>query len=255
MEVGTPSGVWLDNPLAMRGGEPGLAATTLAVPPHASHLQALVRPCRPPGTATSAQSCASSYLEGFPSIFEAVTFCITDMMQAGRLLSTPWAACNIRSVDVSLQITASLTDFYLLRPGTDSAIIASTGQSGTPVNARSNVWETACRALAAMPQLRRLRIWIDSRDLRPWHEAAAETRLFASLAQIRRPQHFVLCLPKLPDDDAARSLPGLYLEGAELDGKPFKVERGDRPNKWVVFLTTRARTGRMGAANFPHAEL
>ena len=98
----------------------------------------------------------------------------------------------------------------------------------------------SCHALATLPQLRRLRVWIDSKDLRPWHKAAAETDLFATLAEVRKPTDFVLCLPDLPEDESKWGLPGRYLEGERLDGAPFHVERGERPNNWKVYLSTRA---------------
>ena len=161
-------------------------------------------------------------------------------MLASKFLSAPWPTHEFRSVEISLLMTASLTDFYLLLPGMGNAAIASAGTSSTPVNARNNVWETIGRALVAMPNLRRLRVWVDSKDLRPWHKAAAETRIFARLAEVRQPADFVLSLPSLPEDEAARDLAGCYLEGEELEGKPFRVERGERPDKWKVYLSSRA---------------
>jgi len=186
---------------------------------------------------------------------------MTDVRQVNRILSKPWPAHEFRSVDVSLLMTASLTDLYL-RPGTGRASSGTVDRPATLVNNTNNVWESASRALASLPHLRNLRVWIDSKDLRPWHTAAVETRLFASLSNVRRPGQFVLCLPNLPADETKRGLSGLsssYLEGAELENKPFTVERGDRPDGWDVYLSTRFRLQRAGlqavAAHFPHAEL
>jgi hypothetical protein len=158
-----------------------------------------------------------------------------DTFFATKFLSMPQYATNIRSLDLTLIMSASLTDFYL-RPETDKAIIVG---SRSNVTYRNNPWETLCRTLANMPHLRRLRIWIDTQDLRPWHKRAAETRLFASLFTIRQCSDFVLCLPRLPEDETAKTLENTYLEGDKLDDAPFRLERADRANSWHVYLSDR----------------
>jgi len=167
-------------------------------------------------------------------------------MFAEKFLSR-YPADTVRSVDLSVQMSASLTDFYLAGlsgPSEDRAIItASTGagdrdRSAVAVTARNNVWERLCATLAGLTRLRHLRVWVDSKDLRPWHKSACETRLFSTLAKARAAD-FELYLPTLPAQNRGLA-DSDYLQTDEERGPvSFKVRRGERIDKFLVHLNTR----------------
>lgn len=80
---------------------------------------------------------------------------------------------------------------------------------------------------------------LDSEDLRPWHKRVHEARFFARLARARAARDFVLYLPDIPDEPERRGLPeGSYLEeGTAVDGAPFRIVRGPRPDNWQLHLS------------------
>ncbi|CAK7220121.1 hypothetical protein SCUCBS95973_004051 [Sporothrix curviconia] len=143
---------------------------------------------------------------------------------------------------------------------------------GTVVNARNNQWQRLCAGLSPdhLPNLRRLHVWVEAHDLRGWHKAAAETRLFAKLLEAgggdggggilnaegaaprRRltADNFVLYLPTLPADAKTHGLPGCYLAVGDESSKdedddrdrealPCTIVRTERPDYWDVHLNMR----------------
>ncbi|CAK7229482.1 hypothetical protein SBRCBS47491_007262 [Sporothrix bragantina] len=138
---------------------------------------------------------------------------------------------------------------------------------GTVVNARNNQWQHLCASLGPdhLPNLRRLHVWVEAHDLRGWHKAAAETRLFAKLLESggRRVEdedgmarrrltadNFVLYLPTLPADAKTHGLPGCYLgeenessedteDGRDREALPCTIVRTERPDYWDVHLNMR----------------
>ncbi|CAK7207854.1 hypothetical protein SEUCBS139899_010669 [Sporothrix eucalyptigena] len=137
---------------------------------------------------------------------------------------------------------------------------------GTVVNARNNAWQRLCAGLnpERLPNLRRLHVWVEAHDLRGWHKAAAEKRLFAKLLEaggsgsgdVRRrltADNFVLYLPTLPVDVKTRGLPGCYLgeeetteenkdpnvDDRDRQGLPCTIVRTERPDYWDVHLNMR----------------
>jgi hypothetical protein len=115
------------------------------------------------------------------------------------------------------------------------------GMARPVVTRQNNPWQRLCDTLVdRIPPLRSLRIWLDTSDLRPWHQRVSETRLLGRLRdlEVADKPRFVLCLPELPDDfdPSFGQLGGHYLVGDKLDEWPFVVERGKRPNNWRVHL-------------------
>ncbi|KAK3358259.1 hypothetical protein B0T24DRAFT_540746, partial [Lasiosphaeria ovina] len=104
-----------------------------------------------------------------------------------------------------------------------------------------NPWARVCDLLAGMDNLHDVRIWLDTRDLRPWHKRVSEARFFARLRDVRvksrDKRRFVLALPELPAAQAQRGLDASHwLEGDEAESVPFSIERGQRPVNWSVHM-------------------
>lgn len=109
----------------------------------------------------------------------------------------------------------------------------------------SNPWAWFCSHLVRHPNLDYVRIWFDSRDLRPWHRRVSETKMFAGLFNVRTKskESFILELPELPDPEydpprvaTARIGRHHFLEGDMLLEAPFTVIRGPRPNNWRLHM-------------------
>lgn len=117
-----------------------------------------------------------------------------------------------------------------------------------------NPWQQLCDALVALPppHLHALRIWLDSSDLRPWHKRVSETRFLGRLFEVRglARERFVLGLPELPERRGPDThvLGEQYLEGERLEGAPFCVIRGPRPNNWRVHLRNIVSVGAVAGA-------
>ncbi|KAH8880295.1 hypothetical protein GQ53DRAFT_670239 [Thozetella sp. PMI_491] len=173
------------------------------------------------------------YLEAHPTIFSTVRFVFTDTNVAAGFLSAPaYGPATFRSLELCIRTTNTLVELYYPNAGMEGTVVTGWPM---PVTAKNNPWERLCTALAALQDLRELRLWFDCKDLRPWHRRFNETRFFHRLKEIRA-NEFTLGLPELPDvrgqEDAA------FLEGDQLAGMPFQVERGPRPNNWQVHLAT-----------------
>jgi len=184
-----------------------------------------------------------SYLEGVTSVLDTLTFALTDTQHATKFLSR-FPGTHARSIDMAILMTASLTDFYL-RPAYDKAVIVGPSRRSVTVNAGHNPWETLCKALVALSRsgsLRDLRLWLDSKDLRPWHKSVAETRVFARLGEVQGVDRFVLCLPEIPEGEESAELKGCFLGMGDHGDEetPFVLERGERPNSFEIYISSRA---------------
>ncbi|KAK0643383.1 hypothetical protein B0T16DRAFT_333823 [Cercophora newfieldiana] len=162
---------------------------------------------------------------------------------------------SFRSIELCIRITHLLTEMYF--PFLEVGINTTDGPS--PVHTINNPWARVCNHLARHPTLDSLRIWFDSRDLRPWHRRVSETRMFAGLFNVRTKSKgsFILELPALPDAERDRSSDfdmrmgrHHYLEGDRLADAPFIVIRGPRPNNWRIHMV-RAFHIYLGDALFP----
>ncbi len=133
--------------------------------------------------------------------------------------------------------------------GDDGPPAVFAGHARPSLSMAHNPWQRVCDALAALPQLQALRVWLDSSDLRPWHKRVSETRFFGRLFDVRVAggdvSKFVLGLPELPERRGpdSQALQGQYLEGEKLEGAPFVLERGVRPNNWRVHLRSIVAIG------------
>ena len=193
----------------------------------------------------------SRYLEGLPSLYGNTTFVFTDTQSAGDFLARYGGDDGrhpLRSLELCIRATNALTEVYFPAPGEGEgegegppAVFAGRARARPGLGPQSNPWQRVCDGLAALGGLRDLRVWFDTRDLRPWHKRVSETRLFGRLFDVRVPDRgrFVLALPELP---ARRGpdhevLAGHFLEGDRLADAPFTVERGPRPNNWQLHLS------------------
>lgn len=170
-------------------------------------------------------------MECIESIFDSITFVFIDQVVARTFLRL-WSPHAVRSVEICLAATNFLTELYFPSPQGPPSQLAN----GPPVTVDNNPWLHLCQALASQTRLRRLHVWFDSRDLRPWHSRVVETRLFAALGRARA-DDFVLLLPELVAGDRLALPPGSYLEGEALEAAPFEVRRGPRLNNWRVHLS------------------
>ncbi|KAH6632276.1 hypothetical protein F5144DRAFT_603017 [Chaetomium tenue] len=194
-------------------------------------------------------TCKRMYLEALPSLYANTTFIFTDTRTAVDFLTryTTSSSSNpsqhpIRSVEICIRVTNLITEIYYPPTdphgngnGTDTgppAIFA--GRARPALSMTHNPWQQLCDALVALPSLHNLHVWLDSSDLRPWHKRVSETRFLGRLFDVRgpAPERFVLSLPELPERRGPDThvLGGQYLEGERLEGAPFTVERGPRPN-------------------------
>ncbi|KAK3294367.1 uncharacterized protein B0H64DRAFT_185516 [Chaetomium fimeti] len=191
-------------------------------------------------------TCKRIYLEALPSLYANTTFVLTNTPTAVDFLTSYGddpERYPIRSVEVCIRVTNLITEIYYPPSGGGRdegppAIFA--GRARPTLSMTNNPWRHLCDGLAALAQLQELRVWLDSSDLRPWHKRVSETRFFARLFDVRGPgpERFVLALPELPERRGpdVHDLRDQYLEGANLDGAPFTVERSPRPNNWGVHL-------------------
>lgn len=177
------------------------------------------------------------YQECYKSIYENLTFCFTEQ-DVLRLFLNLYKPETIRSIELCIKATPLLLELYSSHaPSGPSPSIAS----GGILTIDNNPWQTTCTLLASLTRLRRLHIWFDSRDLRPWRSRVDEKTFFARLWAVRA-HDFVLMLPELHTGGGigggqSEDLNPLYLEGENLEGAPFVVERGPRPNKWRLHLS------------------
>lgn len=160
------------------------------------------------------------------------TLCFTDVVAARDFLARYSTAWNVRNIDISLRLKPLLTELYF--PGPDGE--PQPHVAGLPVTCDNNPWEDLCARLCALPCLRRLHLRLDSEDLRPWHKRVHERRFLARLFGVRA-RVCVLYLPEIPQAPELQGLPGCYLEGDALEGAPFELQRGPRPNNWQLHLS------------------
>ncbi len=124
-----------------------------------------------------------------------------------------------------------MVELYYPRADTEAPLLTLPTRS--QISVENNQWERLCKTLATFEDLRELRLWFHSQDLRSWHRRFAETRFFRSLWHVKA-RNFTLALPKLPQTRGMEE--SAYLDGEILDRAPFRVERGPRPNNWEVHL-------------------
>ncbi|KAL1841324.1 hypothetical protein VTJ49DRAFT_7161 [Mycothermus thermophilus] len=195
-------------------------------------------------------TCKRMYLETLPSLYTNTTFIFTDTRTAAAFLARYGTHFPLRSLELCLRIPTIITELYyprsphggILDDEGPPAIFA--GQSRPALTAQHNPWQHLCDALAVLPDLQNVRIWLDSGDLRPWHKRVSEARFLARLRDVQVPKkrRFVVGLPELPERRGpdSQALEGHYLEGQRLESLPFVVERGRRPNNWGIHLTSMA---------------
>ncbi|AEO66424.1 uncharacterized protein THITE_2114520 [Thermothielavioides terrestris NRRL 8126] len=192
-------------------------------------------------------------MECLPSLYGNTTFIFTDTGTAGAFLelySQDMERYPLRSLELCIRATNIMTEIYYpsAGPGGDEgppAVFAGRARPGLSMS--NNPWQRVCDQLAQLRNLHELRVWFDSRDLRPWHKRVSETRFFGKLFDVRVPdkRRFVLGLPELPARRGPDThvLEGQYLEGERLEDAPFTVERGPRPNNWRIHLRSIISAG------------
>jgi len=226
---------------------------------------------------TILRTCKRMYLEALPSLYASVTFVFTDLTEAGDFLAryTPDPPspspsldqvlnpreeypATFRSIEICIRATNLLTELYfpyaeMAAPGVDGS--ASEGplpvrSGGMRLSMENNPWARVCALLARQQNLHALRIWFDTRDLRPWHKRVSEARLFAKLwdVRVKHREQFILALPELPERSSPDQeqdwvpfglAPHHFLEGERVEEAPFVVVRGPRPNNWRVHMGDR----------------
>ncbi|KAK1752318.1 hypothetical protein QBC47DRAFT_390262 [Echria macrotheca] len=207
-------------------------------------------------------TCKRMYLEALPSLYQNTTFIFNDTAEAAEFLamytpspSSPSSSpITLRSIEMYMRASNLLTELYypyaeMAAPGVDSSEGPSpiyVGAGAGRLSMANNPWARACESLARQPDLRSLYVWFDTRDLRAWWKRVSETNLFARLREVhvKDRRRFILALPTLPEHTAAEWMPfGLpphhFLVGDELEGAPFVVVRGERPNNWRVHMGDR----------------
>lgn len=145
--------------------------------------------------ATHAQADIHRYLESTESLYESITFCFTDTITARDFLFRQ-PVDRVQSVELAIHMKPILTELYF--PGPQDGLQPQI--AGFPVTASNNPWESLCRALCTLTNLRNLRIYLDSADLRPWHSRVAETKFLNRLFGVKA-KNFILDLPDLPDEE------------------------------------------------------
>jgi len=158
---------------------------------------------------------------------------------------------SFRSIELCIRTSPLLTEIYfpyseMAFPGVNLSEGPNPNLGGSRLSMDNNPWARICSHLAYQPSLQDLRIWFDTRDLRPWHRRVSEIRMFGRLFGVRTKskERFILELPVLPDAIPEQSLDlsphrmGRHhcLEGEMLDTAPFIVVRGPRPNNWRVHM-------------------
>ncbi|KAK5657825.1 hypothetical protein OQA88_2898 [Cercophora sp. LCS_1] len=196
-------------------------------------------------------TCKRMYIEALPSLYTHTTFIFTDIPCADEFISLyTLSQTNLRSLEFSIRASNLLTELYfpydeLADPSSDGPILTGSAR----LSMSNNPWARVCDLLAQQQSLQSLRVWFDTRDLRPWHKRVSETRLFGRLfdVKIANRDKFVLALPELPErnweEDTEYFPHGLaahhFLEGKVTENAPFKVIRGPRPNNWRVHMGDR----------------
>ncbi|KAK3687410.1 hypothetical protein B0T22DRAFT_457156 [Podospora appendiculata] len=207
-------------------------------------------------------SCKRLYAECKPSIYAALTFILADLQLAGRFLAQHQHQ-PIRSLELCIRAPNLLTElYYPVPPGAEGTLHVGPAFAfpGRPaLSEDNNPWAHVCDLLLVRGgggDLRDLRIWFDSTDLRPWQDRVSETRLFAKLFGVRvgggstgtrSRGGFVLMLPNIPRQEKRRLGEEHFLEGERVRDAPFVVVRGARPDNWEGHLAGR----RVGAVPVP----
>ena len=105
-------------------------------------------------------------------------------------------ANRVQFVELSIRVKPIITELYF--PGPQDGLQPQI--AGFPVTAGNNPWENLCRTLCSLTNLRSLRIYLESEDLRPWHSRVAETKFINRLKGVKA-KSFLLELPELPDEE------------------------------------------------------
>lgn len=192
----------------------------------------------PPQTNTTLR-----YQESKHTLYTTLTFVFTDHTTASTFIPL-FGPSALRSLELAIRIPLALKELYL--PVTHPPPQRSLPSTFFPFSTQNNPWARTCAALAACTRLRRLSLWFDIRHLDGWTGRVWERIFFADLWAVRVRGDFVLALPQLDAagmrrrrPEGAASAPGVdaYLAGeAVLDGAPFTVVRGPRPDYWAAHL-------------------
>jgi hypothetical protein len=114
----------------------------------------------------------------------------------------------------------------------------------SPLDSQNNPWAKLCSTLSEhCTDLRRLGLWFDTKHLDGWTDRVCERLFFADLWSVRVVRGsgegggFVLALPELnrmqmKGRRETSEVGDSYLVGEALEGAPFRVVRGARPNYW-----------------------
>lgn len=240
-------------------------------------------------------TCKQTHAEALPTLYRALTFLFTDLVTAETFLFTfPRPHLPIRNIELSIRLSNLLTELYfpyaelaayasavITSNPPVSAVMTSTPDGPLPtinppptttttiatptrLTSTNNPWSRVCSrliALSASSPLAHLHIWLDTRDLRPWHKRVSETRMFGVLrgVRMRHPNtgEFVLALPEIPGelDGAGEGPPVQQVIGRGLGGEHFLrgdggegddgfvVVRGTRANNWSVHMGERVFGG------------
>lgn len=220
-----------------------------------------------------------SYVEAVGLLYSSLTFQFADADTANVFLAR-WPC--VSSVRLHMCLTSTLLAIF--REDEPLVVDGMGGVAGSATSATSSAsssvpssplplptlsighrarevdapaWRRLCARIVALPRLRRLYVWVESSDQRPWHQIADEVRLFSGLFGVststlattpptmpfsRIPSPVVvLALPIIPPDsnnsnpmaNTHRLPPGSYLESGP-DGAspclPCTVRRTWRPS-------------------------
>lgn len=240
-------------------------------------------------------TCKQTHAEALPALYRSLTFLFTDLVAVETFLFTfPRPHLPILNIELSIRLSNLLTELYF--PYAELAAYASAVVSSNPpvsaaathegplptinppptttssstvtpptrLTATNNPWSRVCSRLVALSltsPLSHLHIWLDTRDLRPWHKRVSETRMFGALRGVRMRRgggtepRFVLALPEIPtelDGGAGEGPPVQQVIGRGLGGEHFLREggedgfvvvRGTRANNWSVHMGERVFGG------------
>ncbi|KAK4174884.1 hypothetical protein QBC36DRAFT_332702 [Triangularia setosa] len=202
--------------------------------------------------------CKRMYSEALPSLFASTTFIFTDLSEAHEWLSLYGGIPErlpIRSLEICILTTHLMTELYFPtseegeegpNPTFGHSRTNNISEDSHPgISMHSNPWQRVCDQLALLPNLQNLHVWFHTKDLRDWHKRMSETRFFARLfnVKVKDRNRFVLALPDLPLKPK-RGLPSHhFFDNENLEGAPFLVERGPRPNNWRVHLMASGLRG------------
>ncbi|KAK0726393.1 hypothetical protein B0T21DRAFT_385662 [Apiosordaria backusii] len=213
-----------------------------------------VRQAAPSGFMSLLLVCKRMYREALPSLVASTTFIFTDLFEAHEWLSLYGGnpeRLPIRSLEICILTTQLMTELYFPTSEEGEGPNPTFGHSNNNddshpgISMDSNPWQRVCDQLALLPNLQNLYIWFHTRDLREWHKRMSETRFFARLfnVTVKDRNKFILALPDLPLKPK-RGLPSHhFFENETLEGAPFVVERGPRPNNWRVHLMASGLRG------------